>query len=84
MDSSSRATLIAGLTAMAESRSHRRSNSHGHIRDPIWSMLWHWCAGCSGRSRQREALSNLDDRLLDDIGVTRQQANIEAAKPFWK
>jgi uncharacterized protein YjiS (DUF1127 family) len=35
-------------------------------------------------SRQREALSRLDDHLLDDIGVTRQQANAEAAKPFWK
>jgi uncharacterized protein YjiS (DUF1127 family) len=29
-------------------------------------------------------LSDLDDRLLEDIGVTRQQANVEAAKPFWK
>jgi uncharacterized protein YjiS (DUF1127 family) len=44
----------------------------------------HWCARCSARSRQREALLTLDDHLLDDIGVTRRQANAEAAKPFWK
>ena len=43
-----------------------------------------WCAWCSERSRQRDALSKLDDRLLNDVGITRQQANDEAAKPFWK
>jgi uncharacterized protein YjiS (DUF1127 family) len=48
------------------------------------TRFWRWCARCSARSRQREALSRLDDRLLEDIGVTRQQANAEAAKPFWK
>jgi uncharacterized protein YjiS (DUF1127 family) len=48
------------------------------------ARFWRWCAGCSARSRQREALSELDDRLLEDIGVTWQQANAEATKPFWK
>ncbi|MDQ8728159.1 DUF1127 domain-containing protein [Bradyrhizobium sp. LHD-71] len=44
----------------------------------------YWCVWCSERSRQRDVLSKLDDRLLKDIGVTRQQADAEAAKPFWK
>ena len=35
-------------------------------------------------STQRQALAELDDHFLKDIGVTRQQAIIEAAKPFWK
>jgi uncharacterized protein YjiS (DUF1127 family) len=35
------------------------------------------------RSRQRRALAELDDRLLDDIGLTRSKAQREAAKPFW-
>jgi uncharacterized protein YjiS (DUF1127 family) len=48
------------------------------------TRFWRWCAWCSERSRQRVALSMLDDRFLKDIGVTRQQANAEAAKPFWK
>ena len=36
-----------------------------------------------GRYRQRRALLSLDDRLLEDIGVTRAQALSEAAKLFW-
>jgi uncharacterized protein YjiS (DUF1127 family) len=36
------------------------------------------------RSGERQALALLDDDALKDIGVTRQQANAEAAKPFWK
>jgi uncharacterized protein YjiS (DUF1127 family) len=85
MDSSRRAILIAGLTATAEKRSCRQSDSRRLIPGPIWgTRFWRWCARCSARSRQREALSRLDDRHLEDIGLTRQQANAEAAKPFWK
>jgi uncharacterized protein YjiS (DUF1127 family) len=52
---------------------------------PAWeTQLLRWYARCSARSRQRQALAQLDDRLLDDIGVTRQQALAEASKPFWK
>ncbi len=36
------------------------------------------------RQRQRRALRQLDDRLLDDIGITREAAEREAAKPFWQ
>jgi uncharacterized protein YjiS (DUF1127 family) len=43
-----------------------------------------WCARCLARSRQRQALAQLDDRLLRDIGKTRQEAIAEATKPFWK
>lgn len=40
-----------------------------------------------GRSRQRRQLCELaefDDHLLRDIGVSREQALREAAKPFWR
>jgi uncharacterized protein YjiS (DUF1127 family) len=36
------------------------------------------------RRRQRQALLELDDRLLRDIGLTREQAEREAHKPVWK
>jgi uncharacterized protein YjiS (DUF1127 family) len=51
----------------------------------VWStQVWRWCVRCSARSRERRALAQLDDNALKDIGVTRRQANAEAAKPFWK
>jgi uncharacterized protein YjiS (DUF1127 family) len=36
------------------------------------------------RSCQRRTLRDLDDHLLRDIGVTREQAEGEAHKPFWR
>jgi uncharacterized protein YjiS (DUF1127 family) len=35
-----------------------------------------WC--------QRTDLRELDDRLLRDIGITREQARREVRKPFWR
>ena len=36
------------------------------------------------RSRQRSALSKLDDRLLRDIGIGRADAEWEVRKRFWQ
>lgn len=36
------------------------------------------------RRRSRQALRNLDDHMLRDIGLTASTAHIEADKPFWK
>jgi uncharacterized protein YjiS (DUF1127 family) len=36
------------------------------------------------RRRQRQALAELDEHLLDDVGLSREQARREAARPFWK
>lgn len=36
------------------------------------------------RSKQRYELLTLDDRMLSDIGISRAQAEAEAAKPFWQ
>ncbi|HUL07864.1 MAG TPA: DUF1127 domain-containing protein [Candidatus Acidoferrum sp.] len=35
------------------------------------------------RGRGRRVLAGLDDHELRDIGVTRAQAQLESAKPFW-
>lgn len=34
-------------------------------------------------ARQRSALAQLDDHILADIGVTREQALSEADRPVW-
>ncbi len=36
------------------------------------------------RSRQRHHLASLDDRLLRDMGLSRADAESEAAIPFWR
>jgi uncharacterized protein YjiS (DUF1127 family) len=36
------------------------------------------------RRRQRNALLELDDRRLNDIGLTRDRARKESRKPLWR
>lgn len=36
------------------------------------------------RYRSRQQLLSLDDHILNDIGITYDQARTEAAKPFWR
>ena len=36
-----------------------------------------------GRYRQRQALAELDDRMLADIGLGREDAGRECAKSWW-
>lgn len=50
-----------------------------HLRD-VGRLLALW--GC--RRRYRRELLALDDRLLDDIGLTRRGAVEEGSKPFWR
>lgn len=33
--------------------------------------------------RQRRALARLDDDALDDLGITREEADAESRRPFW-
>jgi uncharacterized protein YjiS (DUF1127 family) len=51
---------------------------------PIPSNIAYTVGAWFERRRQRRALAELDDRLLDDVGLSREQARCEAAKPFWK
>jgi uncharacterized protein YjiS (DUF1127 family) len=36
------------------------------------------------RYEMRARMARMDDRMLDDVGLTRAQVDAEAAKPFWK
>jgi uncharacterized protein YjiS (DUF1127 family) len=78
---------IAGVNSFTSRKAAAASNHHDGAETcrPGWvTRFFSWCVRCSERSRQRQALAELDDHFLKDIGVTRQQAMVEAAKPFWK
>ncbi len=36
------------------------------------------------RASARRALAEMDDGMIDDIGLSRQEILLEASKPFWK
>jgi len=69
--------------------SHEAGHSPRARRDEVrtvdllmlaWRLVMHW----TDRARQRRALAELDDRLLDDAGITRRQVAEEVRKPFWR
>jgi len=58
-----------------------RHAEHGTVR---WGRLSALLAVWAMRRRTRRTLSELDDRQLADVGLTRRQALLETAKPFWR
>ena len=67
----------------AEIFAYRPPARHSIAQSTIAATLRLWIE----RSRQRRHLAELaawDDHLLKDIGVSRDEALREAAKPFWQ
>jgi uncharacterized protein YjiS (DUF1127 family) len=52
----------------------------GGAENPIMASFREW----SRRGRERAQLARLDDRMLQDIGLTRADAEFLINKPFWK
>lgn len=46
----------------------------------LLDTLFNW----QRRVEDRRRLSELDDRLLADMGISRTDAQYESSKPFWK
>ncbi len=57
------------------SRRPQTSSLAGKLLDVLFS----W----QERANQRHALTQLDDRLLRDVGLDRVDVDREVAKPFW-
>jgi uncharacterized protein YjiS (DUF1127 family) len=52
---------------------------HDAARDLLdLALEWH------ERARSRHQLEGLSDRMLQDIGLTRAQVEVETDKPFWR
>jgi uncharacterized protein YjiS (DUF1127 family) len=45
----------------------------------IFTTVFEW----HERARQRRRLSEIDDRMLEDIGLSRADVSREVEKPFW-
>jgi uncharacterized protein YjiS (DUF1127 family) len=75
-------TVLPPLVGHVERFSFQQNGS-----SPLWhvfsSRIRLWAARHRQRARLAE-LAELNDDLLDDIGVSRDDALIEAAKPFWR
>ena len=68
-------------------RPHPRATwlqSEAAAGDTAWQALVAWLMAAHERRRQRRALADLDELSLRDIGLSRHQAEHEAAKPFWR
>ena len=72
-------TLSFPPVQAAEPAAPLHQSSSGTLRPPRW---WRWL----GRQDQRAALRGIadDPHLLRDLGLTREQALREAARPFWR
>lgn len=53
-------------------------------RHPTLNALIAWLRSGAARRRQRLALLELNDALLKDIGISREQALREGTKPWWR
>jgi len=59
---------------------HLTVHAHGGSR---WNHVMRQASDWWNSARSRYELQNLDDRCLQDIGMSRCSADFEAAKPFW-
>ena len=78
-----------GLQAAAERPAHDANLGHGLsvvLASTLKAVAWaadridEWQA----RARSRRELMTLDDRTLQDIGMSRGDAYMEYSKPFWR
>jgi uncharacterized protein YjiS (DUF1127 family) len=72
---------------MSQSFSVREPVRTGSIVAAVRAVLSRWSSAIEiwlNRRQGRQDLSALDDRLLADVGISREDALWEAGKPFWR
>ena len=71
-------TLQPGLSAAADpERSILRSLAE------LLARYFEQLCEFQRRAEMRSRMASLEDSILDDIGLTREQVDAEAKKPFW-
>lgn len=79
-DCTSTIATPVGRPADALTEWGRRIPSPADLFGALWRTLLRW----QRRHEDRLHLAAMDDRLLRDIGISREQADAEARKPFWR
>jgi uncharacterized protein YjiS (DUF1127 family) len=72
---------------MSQSYSVREPVRAGSFVATVRTMLSNWAGTIEiwlHRRQGRRDLRELDDRLLADVGISREDAFWEARKPFWR
>ena len=67
---------------------HRRNavllDARGLSLAGLAGYAWHTLRLWQQRAAMRRHLQRLDDRLLADMGMTREDVHLETSKPFWR
>jgi uncharacterized protein YjiS (DUF1127 family) len=67
---------------------HRLAQFHDRLQyrapGPRLAPLLRWLAEAAERQHSRRQLRELNERALQDLGLTRLDAEAEAQKPFWR
>ena len=64
----------------ASARNHAALDGLSDAAQWVLATLRQW----RRRSREREQISRIDERMLKDIGITRGEALRLSSKPFWR
>jgi uncharacterized protein YjiS (DUF1127 family) len=72
--------LPAPCSRVGQVPHHRTRGAPSHLARRVLATSREW----RRRARDRAELARLDDRTLEDIGLTRADAEFLSNKPFWR
>ena len=70
---------VRALPAARQRLAARLGGGVQRLAEIGFARLLHW----HELARQRRALLALNDHMLEDIGISRAEAEREASRPFW-
>ena len=68
---------------VANRTDHRKSGAYAAVLHAL-ETLWIWRKRAQQRAEARRVLERADDRMLQDIGITRSMLVDSASRPFWR
>ena len=71
-------------TTLSMTRNRAMSRNNSQNAESIVTALAGLVAAWRERRESRLILCRLDDHMLSDIGLSRADAEVEIAKPFWR